>query len=148
MRFLISSDRYRYFYMALSYNGKVLDGFQSFDIEISDIMMLLNRYKFYEDLVGKYRRMLSLQDGLFLEYSYVNDEVQLYEYYNGQSRRMYNSTLIQAEAEIKVYISAICRFSAVSFPYHFFPNSGSTSAAKATPTVARQHTITMTKKPA
>ena len=101
VRFLVSSDRYRYFYMALSYNGKVLDGFQSFDIEISDIMMLLNRYKFYEDLVGKYRRMLSLQDGLFLEYSYVNDEVQLYEYYNGQSRRMYNSTLIQAEAEIK-----------------------------------------------
>ncbi len=101
VRFMISSERYRYFYMELSYNGKVLGGFQSFDIEISDIMMLLNRYKFYENLVGKYRRMLTLHDGLFLEYGYDDDGIQIYEYYNGQSRRMYYKTLTQTEARIK-----------------------------------------------
>ena len=92
VRLLTGDDTYRYVYMKMSYNGKVLQGFRSFDIEVCDIMAITERYKLCVDQLEKYRKMMSLHDGIFFEYTYSDDVLQIYEYFNGQSRRMFCKT--------------------------------------------------------
>ena len=93
VRLLTNDDTYRYVYMKVSYNGRVLQEFRSFDIEVCDIMAITDRYKLCVDQIDKYRRLMTLHDGIFLEYSYSDDILQVYEYFNGQSRRMFYKNL-------------------------------------------------------
>ena len=95
VRLLTDNDTYRYVYMKMSYNGKVLQGFRSFDIEICDIMTITERYKLCVDQLEKYRKMMSLHDGIFIEYSYSDDILQIYEYVNGQNRKMFHRNLTE-----------------------------------------------------
>jgi len=101
VRFLTDYDNYRYVYMKMSYNGKEMSGFKSFDIEITDIMSITDRYKLCVDQMEKYRQLMSLHDGVFFEYSYSDDMLQIYEYFNGQSRRMFYKNLTQAMEEVQ-----------------------------------------------
>lgn len=101
VRFLTDYDNYRYVYMKMSYNGKEISGFKSFDIEITDIMSITDRYKLCVDQMEKYRQLMSLHDGVFFEYSYSDDMLQIYEYFNGQSRRMFYKNLTQAMEEVQ-----------------------------------------------
>lgn len=101
VRLLTDNDTYRYVYMKISYNGKVLQGFRSFDIEICDIMVITDRYKLCVDQLEKYRKLMSLHDGIFFEYSYSDDILQIYEYFNGQSRRMFYKNLTEAMEEVR-----------------------------------------------
>ena len=93
VRLLSNNDVYRYMYLKASYNGRVLQDFRSFDIEVCDIMAITDRYKVCTDQIAKYRRLMTLHDGIFLEYSYEDDTLQLYEYFNGQSRRLFFKNL-------------------------------------------------------
>ena len=95
VRLLTDYDTYRYVYMKMYYNGRVLCGFRSFDIEITDIMAITDRYKLCVDQMNKYRTMMSLHDGVFFEYSYSDDMLQIYEYFNGQSRRLFYINLTE-----------------------------------------------------
>ncbi len=95
VRLLTGDDTYRYVYMKMSYNGKMLQGFRSFDIEVCDIMAITERYKLCVDQLEKYRKMMSLHDGIFFEYTYSEDVIQIYEYFNGQSRRMFCKNLTE-----------------------------------------------------
>lgn len=101
VRLLTDCDTYRYVYMKLYYNGKDLSGFKSFDIEITDIMAITDRYKLCYDQMEKYRQLMSLHDGVFFEYSYSDDMLQMYEYFNGQSRRLFYKNLTQAMEEVR-----------------------------------------------
>ena len=101
VRFLTDYDNYRYVYMKMSYNGKEMSGFKSFDIEITDVMTITDRYKLCVDQMEKYRQLMSLHDGVFFEYSYSDDMLQIYEYFNGQSRRMFYKNLTQAMDEVQ-----------------------------------------------
>lgn len=104
VRFLTDYNNYRYVYMRIYYNGKVLKGFRSFDMEISDIMMLTERYKLCMDQMEKYRKLMSLHEGVFLEYSYVDNSLQIYEYFNGQSRRLYYKDLNESAEEVRASV--------------------------------------------
>ena len=95
VRLLTEYDTYRYVYMKMCYNGRVLKGFRSFDVEITDIMAITDRYKLCMDQINKYRTMMSLHDGIFLEYSYSDDMLQIYEYFNGKSRRLFYKNLTE-----------------------------------------------------
>lgn len=101
VRLMTDSDTYRYVYMKMSYNGKVLQGFRSFDIEICDIMTITERYKLCIDQLEKYRKLMSLHDGIFFEYNYSDDILQIYEYFNGQSRRMFCKNLTETMESVK-----------------------------------------------
>lgn len=100
-RLMTSDNTYRYVYMKMSYNGKVLKGFRSFDIEVCDIMTITERYKLCSDRIEKYRKLMSLHDGIFFEYSYSDDVLQIYEYVNGQSRRMFCKNLTETIEMVK-----------------------------------------------
>ena len=95
VRLLTDMSHYRYVYLRLYYNGKVLQGFRSFDMEVSDIMVLTDRYVLCQDQMEKYRKLMSLHDGVFFEYSYSDDMLQIYEYFNGQSRRLFYKNLTE-----------------------------------------------------
>lgn len=101
VRFLTDMDTYRCVYMKMSYEGKVIQGIRYFEMEITDIMAITDRYKSVSEQIEKYRRFMSVYDGVFLEYSYETDCLQFYEYFNGQSRRLYYRNLTEAEAELR-----------------------------------------------
>ena len=101
VRFLTDMDTYRCVYMKISYDGKVIRGVRYFEMEITDIMAITERYKSVSEQIEKYRSFMSLHDGVFFEYSYETDCIQFYEYFNGQSRRMYYRNLTETEAELK-----------------------------------------------
>lgn len=101
VRLLTDSDTYRYVYMKMYYNGKVSHGFRSFDIEICDIMTITERYKLCTDQMEKYRKMMSLHDGIFFEYNYSDDILQIYEYVNGQNRKMFGRNLTETMEAVK-----------------------------------------------
>lgn len=100
VRFLTDVDTYRCVYMKISYEGKMIQGVRFFEMEISDIMAITDRYKFVTEQIEKYRRFMSLHDGVFMEYSYETDDLQFYEYFNGQSRRLYYRNLSEAKTEL------------------------------------------------
>lgn len=93
LRIQCYNDKYRYFYAVILYNGKVLDGFKSMDIEICEVMTIKDRYRQYMGLVEKYREFLTLYDGLYMEYHCKKDEFQLYCYENRQSNKLYKNSL-------------------------------------------------------
>ena len=100
VRLLTDKDTYCVVYMKMSYNGKILSGFRSFDIEITDVMSITDRYKLCFDQMEKYRLMMSLHNGVFLEYSYNDDMLQIYEYFNGHSRRIFYKNLTQTMEDV------------------------------------------------
>lgn len=100
VRLLTTMSHYRYVYLRLYYNGKVLQGFRSFDMEVSDIMVLTDRYTLCQDQLEKYRKLMSLHDGVFFEYSYSDDMLQIYEYFSGQNRRLFYKNLTEAMEDV------------------------------------------------
>ncbi len=100
VRLLTECDTYRYVYMKMQYNGKIVEGVRSYDIEVTDIMAITDRYKSTTELLAKYRQMMSLHDGVFFEHSYETDVLELYEYYHGRVRRIYCKNLTEAMEEI------------------------------------------------
>ena len=101
VRFLTELDEYHYMYMVMYYNDVILQGYRSFNIEITDIMVITDRYKLCMDQTDKYRKMMSLHDGIFFEYIYKDDTLQIYEYFNSQSRRLYYQNLTEAMRSVQ-----------------------------------------------
>ena len=101
VRLLTDDDTYCYVYMRMSYYGRMLKDFRSFDVEICDIMEITDRYKIYVDLLAKYRRMMTLHDGIFFEYSYKTDILQIYEYINGHSRMLFYKNLTETMQAVR-----------------------------------------------
>lgn len=93
LRIMCYNDKYRVFYVVLSYNDKVLDGFRSMDIKVSQVMSITDRYLQYVSLVDKYRGFMGLFPGYFMEYEYHTELLKLYEYKNGQSNMLYQDKL-------------------------------------------------------
>lgn len=100
VRLLTDYDTYRYVYMKMYYNGRVIQGARSFDIEITDIMSITDRYIVCLDQISKYRQLMTLHDGVFFEYTYQNDMLEIYEYFHGQSRRLFYRNLSETMEEV------------------------------------------------
>lgn len=100
VRFMTEMDTYRCVYMKITYDGKLIQDVRYFEVEITDVMAITDRYKTVSEQIEKYRSFMSLHDGVFMEYSYVDDYIQFYEYFNGQSRRMYYQNLSKAVEEV------------------------------------------------
>lgn len=100
VRIMCYNDRYRYFYMVMKLNGKILDGFRSFDIELCEIMSIKDKYMQYVGLVDKYREIMSLSPGMFLEYDLNTDQLLIYEYNNRQSRTVFQNSLEETNQKV------------------------------------------------
>lgn len=93
MRIKDSEGKYKCVYMELAYNGRVFGDFRSFDIKMCDIMAITGRYVQYSELVEKYRTFMTMFDGMFLEYDFATDILQVYEYRNNQSKSVLRTGL-------------------------------------------------------
>ncbi len=101
LRLVCYNDRYRYFYMTLSYNGKWVNDFRSIDLEVFEIMTTSRKFSVYSDLVEKYREFMSLYSGCFMEYEYDTDLLKLYEYSNRRNQMLYQEKLEDALGRVK-----------------------------------------------
>ncbi len=101
LRLLSVNDQYRLFHVLMKYNGKVLDGFRSFDICATQIMAITDKYMDYLNLVEKYRGFMTLFDGIFLEYEYGTDMLKFYEYRNRQSRVVFHAPLEEFRQQVE-----------------------------------------------
>lgn len=93
IRLKSGEQQYRCLYAVLQLNGKEYNGFLSFNMELCDIMFITERYVGYCDIVKKYRKFMTLSTGMFFEYDFKTDVIQLYEYCNSQSKSLYREKL-------------------------------------------------------
>ncbi|MGN0377338.1 MAG: GGDEF domain-containing protein [Suilimivivens sp.] len=93
LRMKCITGEYKYLYMVLKYNGKIFDGFRSFDMELCDIMAIRDKFVEYSDQIEKYREFMTLFPFMFFEYEFGTDVFQIYEYRNRHSYRIYYDTL-------------------------------------------------------
>lgn len=89
------TDQYRCLYLVLSYNGRVLDGFSSIDMELCEVMAISQQYSKYQYLVVKYREFMTMSSGMFLEYEQDTDMLTVYRYVNSKSQNLLKEKLEQ-----------------------------------------------------
>lgn len=94
-------QQYRCLYAVLHLNGKEYNGFPSFNMELCDIMFITERYAGYCDIVKKYRKFMTLSNGMFFEYDFKTDIFQIYEYRNSQSKSLYREEMENAFRQIQ-----------------------------------------------
>jgi len=87
------SGRYRCLCMKLEYNGRVIDGYKSFDISFSDTIGIQENYIKYLRLTNKYRKFISLIPMLYFEYNLRTNQLIVYKYSNAKCILIFNSDL-------------------------------------------------------
>ncbi len=101
LRMQCFGGEYRYFYMIVSYNGRMMGDFRSIDLELTEIMAITDKFKDYSSDIKKYREYMSLYKGNFLEYECSTDILYLHRYENRQSNRIYKGTLEETAERIE-----------------------------------------------
>ncbi|MGN1180707.1 MAG: GGDEF domain-containing protein [Suilimivivens sp.] len=101
VRMKCATGEYLYLYMVLKYNGKVLDGFKSIDMELCNIMAIKDKFVQYTDQIEKYREFMTLFPVMFFEYEFESDIFQIYEYRNRHSYRVYYDSLEETRRRIR-----------------------------------------------
>lgn len=76
---------YRYFKVRLELNGRVVDGFQTYNMSIMDIYAVEARYLELEYNVAKYRRYMAMINEFYFEYDLATKEFKLFVYLNDRS---------------------------------------------------------------
>ncbi len=101
VRFMDCNDTYRYMYMIMSYNGKILDDFRSIDVELLDIVHIHNRYNRLKESVNKYRILMSLSNNIYIEYFYDEKLVNVFEYANWRGVERFRKNIDEMMAQIE-----------------------------------------------
>ncbi len=89
------NDKYRWFYMILKYNGRVIEGFNSFDIELTEIMSIKDKFLEYRWNIEKYRKFMSLYPYMFFEYEFNTGVFKIYQYLDGRGQLLLETQLQQ-----------------------------------------------------
>jgi len=88
-----SSGRYRCLCIKMEYNGHIINGYKSFDINFSDTIEIQENYIKYLHLVNKYRKFISLIPMLYFEYKFSTKQLIIYKYNNSKCVLMFKSNL-------------------------------------------------------
>lgn len=96
-----ADDAYRLLYIEMELNGRVYDGFKSFNLEFCNFMELKDRYVMYVGLVKKYREFMGLSEDMYFEYSDKTDELNIYRYVNIKSVPIYKKPLSELKDRVK-----------------------------------------------
>jgi len=94
------SGRYRCLCMTLAYNGRIIDGYKSFDINFSDTISIQENYIKYLRLTNKYRKLISLITTLYFEYDFGTNQLIIYKYSNAKCILVFNSNLNSLREEV------------------------------------------------
>lgn len=79
---------YRYYKIKLWYNGRVIDGFRSYNMSIMDIVTIEARYKELDFNLRKYRHYMALVNEYYFEYEINSNRFMLFMYINDRSNVM------------------------------------------------------------
>lgn len=93
LRIRNADNIYRYMYLKMYYNGKILSDFKSIDLELSDIISINSKYSKQLLNLKKYRKFLSLSRNLFYEYAFATGDIKIYTYFNEKSHMLIHDTL-------------------------------------------------------
>lgn len=75
-------ESYRFMYALVSLDGRMLGGFAAIDVQLLDIMRIYDKYDANFSRLVKYRKLMSLSDKMYFEYSYEDGSITIYEYLN------------------------------------------------------------------
>lgn len=93
-------ESYRYMYALMRLNGRMLGDFASIDVELLDIMRIHDKYDDNFSKLVKYRKLMSLSDKMYFEYSYEDGTVTIYEYLNERSVLHFKKSLELLQEEV------------------------------------------------
>lgn len=99
-RLVCKDDSYRYMYARMKQSGKKLEEFETIDVELLDIMRIYDKFDANHIRMIKYRRLMSLSDKMYFEYSYQDDSITIYEYVNNRSIIHFSSRLELLQAKV------------------------------------------------
>lgn len=99
-RLLGVDNHYHYMYGVVTLNGRQKDGFDIIDIHLVDIMGIQYKYdKNYASLL-KYRKLMSLSDKMYFEYSYEDRAVNIFEYSNDRANVQFHMDLNKLHEQV------------------------------------------------
>lgn len=100
-RFRCGSNKYHWFYFKLYYNGKIIENFRSFDMEMTEIMTITDKFHEYKWNIDKYRKFISLYKAMFFEYEIHTSVFKIYRYSDGKATLLCNRLLSDVNAEMQ-----------------------------------------------
>ena len=111
LRMKCHDDTYRWLFMELSYNDRVIEGFKSINIEFCDAIEIKNKYAMYMSIVKKYREFMSLSPGMYFEYSFESKMLSIYQYISQKAHKHVYMTLedIMKKSRESDRVSAVSR---------------------------------------
>lgn len=92
---------YNWLYIKMYYNGKIVEGFRSFDIEFTNIINMQTIYLKNINNIRKYRHVLGLTGQLYFEYDIKNNILQMYKYDKTKSHVFFKRDLDEFAEEIR-----------------------------------------------
>lgn len=93
VRLKYASGNYKWIYMVLYYNNRMIDSYRTITMELCDVMTIKSRYLTYNKVIKKYRQFMTLSSDWFMEYYFATDELQFYKYENGDSKPFFKEKL-------------------------------------------------------
>ena len=101
LRMLCFNKTYRMMYVIINYNGRVIDGFKSYDMECLEVVSSYERLVHDVQLVKKYRTIMSFSDKYYFDYSYETHLLTIFDYKFGHYNNMlYKKPLDELKKEV------------------------------------------------
>ena len=101
-RLRCGSNKYHWFYFRLYYNGKVIENFRSFDMEMTEIMTITDKFKEYKWNIDKYRKFMSLYNTMYFEYEIHTSVFKIYRYTDGKATLVCHRLLYEVYDEVQM----------------------------------------------
>lgn len=100
-RLLCGDGSYRYMYALMHMNGRSLGNFDSIDVELLDIMRIHHKYDENLASLTKYRKLMSLSNKMYFEYSYEDGGITIFEYVNDRAVARFQKSLELLKQEVR-----------------------------------------------
>lgn len=93
-------DEYHYYKVFVKYNGRIIDGTESYDLVLMNIYFAETRAHELEVNVKKYRRYMALMDQYYFEYDIQSNEIKLFLYVHDKNNMILRQSLDEFEKEM------------------------------------------------
>lgn len=93
IRVLNANEDYRYMFVRMWYNGRVMDGFRSIDLLLNDIIWGSEKVEGLRTSIAKYRKFMGVSNNMYFEYYYDTRTVNIFEYISNRGVVVFNDNL-------------------------------------------------------
>lgn len=93
IRVINANGDYRYMFVRMWYNGRVLDGFRSIDLLMNDIIWGSEKVEGLRTSVAKYRKFMGVSNNMYFEYYYETRMINIFEYVSNRGVVVFNESL-------------------------------------------------------